>query len=164
MALTVQEIGTMIKAGISPLIFVVNNEGYTVERLIWGAQQRTNPVHPPSLIFHANNIPKAYNDIVPHNYSHLLPLYYHPSPATSFHRASTKTEAESIFAKPGLRNPEALQLVEIVVPKLDTSWRLASQLAWRGEKDAERLTREGFVDTYGGWGLDGVERGVVKWS
>jgi hypothetical protein len=30
----------MIKAGIAPIIFVINNEGYTVERLIWGAQQR----------------------------------------------------------------------------------------------------------------------------
>jgi pyruvate decarboxylase len=42
MALTIQEIGTMIKAGIAPIIFVINNDGYTVERLIWGAQQRTS--------------------------------------------------------------------------------------------------------------------------
>lgn len=50
MALTIQEIGTMIKAGTAPLIFVINNEGYTVERLIWGAQQRKPPFphkHPP---------------------------------------------------------------------------------------------------------------------
>lgn len=43
MALTIQEIGTMIKAGIAPVIFVINNDGYTVERLIWGAQQRSPP-------------------------------------------------------------------------------------------------------------------------
>lgn len=49
MALTIQEIGTMIKAGIAPVIFVINNEGYTVERLIWGAQQRT--FSPPSQNF-----------------------------------------------------------------------------------------------------------------
>ncbi len=55
-------------------------------------------------------------------------------------------------------------MIELVVPKMDTSWRLGAQLAWRGEKDAERLTREGFVDAYGGWGLEGVERGSVKWS
>ena len=47
MALTIQELGTMIKAGIAPIIFVINNEGYTVERLIWGAQQRTSP---PSIL------------------------------------------------------------------------------------------------------------------
>jgi pyruvate decarboxylase len=41
MALTIQEIGTMIKQKLKVVIFVINNEGYTVERLIWGAQQRT---------------------------------------------------------------------------------------------------------------------------
>lgn len=63
-----------------------------------------------------------------------------------------------------MRNPESLQLIELVVPKMDTSWRLGAQLAWRGEKDKERLTREGFVDAYGGWGLEGVAGGDVKWS
>ena len=41
MALTIQEVGTMIKAGLKLVIFVLNNEGYTVERLIWGAHQCT---------------------------------------------------------------------------------------------------------------------------
>lgn len=36
----------MIKAGIAPIIFVINNDGYTVERLIWGAQQRNPPLLP----------------------------------------------------------------------------------------------------------------------
>jgi pyruvate decarboxylase len=40
MALTIQEIGTMIKQKLKVVIFVINNEGYTVERLIWGARQR----------------------------------------------------------------------------------------------------------------------------
>ena len=161
MALTIQELGTMIKAGIAPVIFVINNDGYTVERLIWGAQQRKSSL---SCTTTPTNKLAAYNDIVPHNYSHLLPLYHHPSPDTSFHYASTKTELELIVAQKCIKDPIDLQLIELVVPKLDTSWRLGAQLAWRGEKDAERLTREGFVDTYGGWGLEGVERGSVKWS
>lgn len=41
MALTIQEVGTMIKAELKLVIFVLNNEGYTVERLIWGAHQCT---------------------------------------------------------------------------------------------------------------------------
>ena len=69
-----------------------------------------------------------------------------------------------MLAQKCIKTPESLQLIELVVPKMDTSWRLGAQLAWRDEKDAERLTREGFVDTYGGWGLEGVERGSVKWS
>lgn len=39
MAMTIQEVGTMVKQGLNPIIFVINNEGYTVERMIWGAQQ-----------------------------------------------------------------------------------------------------------------------------
>ncbi|KAF1958250.1 pyruvate decarboxylase-like protein [Byssothecium circinans] len=149
MAMTIQEIGTMIKAGLKIVLFVINNEGYTVERLIWGARE-------------------AYNDIVSTDYSHLLPLFKHPSPSTSYHFAKTKTELDAVLAKPEIRDPMHLQLVEIVVPKLDTSWRLASTLAWRGKEAQEYLTREGFTDTYGGWGLDGEDSassgGGVSWK
>ncbi|KAF2476964.1 pyruvate decarboxylase [Lindgomyces ingoldianus] len=145
MAMTIQEIGTMIKAGINPLIIVINNAGYTVERMIWGAQQ-------------------PYNDIVPTTYSHLLPLFKHPRPEKSFHLAKTKVELDAVLEKGELKSPRDLQLVEIVVDKMDTAWRLGSQLAWRGEKSREYLTNEGFVDTYGGWGLDGGSNGTVKWS
>jgi len=124
---------------------VINNEGYTVERLIWGAQQ-------------------PYNDIVPSNYAHLLPLFKHPSPESSFHRASTKAELTEILGKKEVQEPQCLQLVELVVNKMDTSWRLGTQLAWRSEEHKRYLTEEGFVDTYGGWGLDGVAGGDVKWS
>ncbi|KAI4937401.1 uncharacterized protein J4E92_002132 [Alternaria infectoria] len=121
MALTIQEIGTMIKA-------------------------------------------ESYNDIVPHNYSHLLPLYRHPDPESSFHRATTLSELSAILNKPQLQNPQNVQLVELVLDKMDTSWKLGTALAWRSEEHKEYLTREGFVDTYGGWGLDGKAGGSVKWS
>jgi pyruvate decarboxylase len=145
MALTIQELGTMIKANLPIVIFVINNQGYTIERLIWGAKQ-------------------PYNDIAPTNYAHLLPLYHHPSPESSFHRATTKSELTEILAKQDLKAPKHLQLVELVIPKLDTSWRLGTQLAWRSEEHKEYLTKEGFVDTYGGWGLDGIAGGDIKWS
>ncbi|KAL6709251.1 hypothetical protein ACN47E_001658 [Coniothyrium glycines] len=145
MALTIQEIGTLIKAQSKAIVFVINNAGYTIERLIWGARQ-------------------PYNDIVPHNYSALLALYNHPNPSTSFHRATTKAELTAILAKPALQNPQNVQLVELVLDKLDTCWRLGTQLAWRSEEHKEYLTKEGFVDTYGGWGLEGKAGGDVKWS
>lgn len=39
MNLTMQEVGTMIKNGTRPIIFVLNNSGYTIERVIHGAHQ-----------------------------------------------------------------------------------------------------------------------------
>ena len=101
---------------------------------------------------------------MPTDFSHLLPLYHHPAPSTSFHRATTKAELDAVLAKPELKDPPNLQLVELVLDKLDTAWRLGSQLAWRGKDQAEYLTREGFVDTFGGWGLEGASGGDVRWS
>ncbi|KAF2114526.1 thiamine diphosphate-binding protein [Lophiotrema nucula] len=146
LAMTIQEIGTMIKAGLKIVIFIVNNDGYTVERMIWGAKQ-------------------AYNDIVPTNYAHLLPLFHHPDPERSFHKAATKEELEKILEKEEVKNPENLQIVELVVPKLDTAWRLGGQLAVRGEAARKYLKEEGFVDALGNWGLDeGGGVGGVKWA
>ncbi len=233
MALTIQEIGTMIHAGIAPIIIVINNAGYTIERSIWGAKQRMFPsllalfffdnfsccsllhlfpLASISLVFFQSSFPlfrfqesititptffpisllsgsispcpialphhnpktpsstlltfhqTAYNDIAPTAYQHLLPLFHHPSPSTSFHRATTKEELTAILSKPSVQNPQSLQLIELVMEKLDLSWRLGGVLAWRSAEHGEWLKSEGFVDTYGGWGLDGAERGSVKWS
>ena len=37
--LTVQEISTIIKKGLKPIIFVINNKGYSVEKFIHGKQR-----------------------------------------------------------------------------------------------------------------------------
>lgn len=43
--LTVQSLSTMIKHHINPVIFVINNDGYTVERLIHGMHEPYNDIH-----------------------------------------------------------------------------------------------------------------------
>lgn len=42
--LTVQELSTMIRQDIKPIIFVINNDGYTVERLIHGMEETYNDI------------------------------------------------------------------------------------------------------------------------
>lgn len=42
--LTLQEIGSMLRAGTRPIIVVLNNNGYTVERAIHGPEERYNDV------------------------------------------------------------------------------------------------------------------------
>ena len=37
--LTVQELSTMIREGLTPIVFVLNNEGYTIERCIHGKER-----------------------------------------------------------------------------------------------------------------------------
>ena len=165
MALTIQEVGTMIKVGIKPIIIILNNGGYTVERMIWGAKEGiySLPLIYLPLASHADRI-IAYNDIVPTQYSHLLPLFFHPSPEKSYHLARTRSELESILSSQALQHPEHLQLVEVVLDKLDTSWLLGAQLASRGETARKYLQEEGFVNAYGDWGLSDSVEGSVKWS
>ena len=42
--LTFQELGTMIRERLNPVIFLINNDGYTVERAIHGPQQSYNDI------------------------------------------------------------------------------------------------------------------------
>ena len=43
--LTVQGLSTMIRNQLKPIIFVINNDGYTVERLIHGMKAPYNDIH-----------------------------------------------------------------------------------------------------------------------
>ena len=43
---TVQEISTMIRNNIDPIIFIINNDGYTIERMIHGLERKYNDIHP----------------------------------------------------------------------------------------------------------------------
>ncbi|MGL5415284.1 MAG: alpha-keto acid decarboxylase family protein [Clostridium sp.] len=43
--LTCQEISTMIKEDIHPIIFVINNDGYTIEKLIHGPNRKYNSIN-----------------------------------------------------------------------------------------------------------------------
>lgn len=42
--LTIQELGSMLRDGLKPLILLLNNDGYTVERAIHGPEQRYNDI------------------------------------------------------------------------------------------------------------------------
>lgn len=108
----------------------------------------------------------AYNDIVPTSYEHLLPLYKHPAPESSYHRVTTKAEFDAVLKHPDIMNPQHVQLVELIVDKLDTSWRLGAQIAVRGKEAQDQLRKEGFVDAFGNWGLseDAMKGAGVSWK
>jgi pyruvate decarboxylase len=127
MMLTVQEIGNMVKNKLQPIIFVINNAGYTIERVIHGAKC-------------------TYNDIVPFNYEHMLPFFNMPveEAKKSFHKATTKAELEDILAKDSVKNPKSVQVVEIMMDMLDVPWRLSTQIATRGPEAVKEMREAGF--------------------
>ena len=129
--LTVQEIGNMLLHKLSPVILLINNRGYTIERVIHGAHQ-------------------SYNDIVPFDYSHLLP-FLGPSSTdeavssgVAHHRARTRAELEHILSLDEVCKPNGVQLIEIMMEPLDVPWRLATQVAARGPQAVKEMREAGF--------------------
>jgi len=124
--LTIQEIGTMISSGLAPLIIVLNNAGYTIERVIHGARQR-------------------YNDINPVAYKHLLAAFCHPDPDNHYFRVETKEEFERVFSNERVKNPKLTTVVELILDKMDVPWRLTKQIGIRGPEYMQYLVDEGFI-------------------
>jgi len=98
--LTVQEIAVMIKHGLKPTIFVINNNGYTIERMI-----------------HGPNAP--YNDITPWKHTQLLDLFGCPKEQQRTFQVHTRTELEGLFKKDEFSRGDKIQLVELFMPKQD---------------------------------------------
>jgi alpha-keto-acid decarboxylase len=95
--LTVQELGLFSREGLSPVIVVVNNDGYTVERAIHG---ETAP----------------YNDIVSWNWAE-IPNALGVTNHLTF-RAQTYRELDDAFTA-AAAHQDRMVLIEAMVPRLD---------------------------------------------
>jgi alpha-keto-acid decarboxylase len=95
--LTVQELGTFSREGLSPVVVVVNNDGYTVERMIHGKDE-------------------PYNDIVSWSWAD-IPNALGVSNHLTF-RAQTYGELDDAFVA-AAQNRDRMVLIEAVVPRLD---------------------------------------------
>lgn len=95
--LTIQELGSFYREGLSPVIVVVNNDGYTIERAIHGA---TAP----------------YNNIARWRWTD-IPGALGVANHSSF-RAETYGELDEAFAV-AAELKDQMVFVEVIVPKLD---------------------------------------------
>jgi alpha-keto-acid decarboxylase len=95
--LTVQELGTFSREGLSPVIVVVNNDGYTVERMIHGKDE-------------------PYNDIVSWSWAD-IPNALGVTNHLTF-RAETYGELDDAFAA-AAEHRDRMVLIEAIVPRLD---------------------------------------------
>lgn len=95
--LTIQEMGSMLRDGQKPLILLLNNDGYTVERAIHGAEQR-------------------YNDISPWDWTALPHALDKAGQGRSW-RVSETTQLRDVLARS--QTPDCLTLVEVMLPRQD---------------------------------------------
>ncbi|BGP14737.1 hypothetical protein JCM10213v2_002688 [Rhodosporidiobolus nylandii] len=108
--LTAQEIATMIRLDLKPIIVVLNNDGYTIEKLIHGETAQ-------------------YNSISSWKWQNLLELfnnYPKPFPTKSW-LANTRGELETILGDEGFKKADRIQLLEVKLDKLDAPEALKKQ-------------------------------------
>ncbi|SCU79093.1 LAFA_0B00672g1_1 [Lachancea sp. 'fantastica'] len=106
MQLTVQEISTMVRWNLKPYLFVLNNNGYTIERLIHGETAQ-------------------YNDIQPWKHLDLLPTFG----ATDYetHRVSTTGEWNKLAECAKFNKNDKIRMVEVMLPTMDAPESLVKQ-------------------------------------
>lgn len=94
--LTAQELSTMINAGQSPIIFLINNDGYTIERAIHGATQPYNDIQ----MWHYHELPKVFGENV------------------WSAKVSTEIELEDALQELKQHNKK-LRFIEVIMDKMD---------------------------------------------
>ncbi|KAG7191609.1 Pyruvate decarboxylase 1 [Scheffersomyces spartinae] len=105
--LTVQEISTMCKWQTNNTwMFVLNNDGYTIERLIHGMNA-------------------TYNDIQPWKNLKILDLFNAKESEST--RVSTTGELESLFEDPMFAVLNKLRMIEVLLPRMDAPANLVAQ-------------------------------------
>ena len=114
--LTVQEISTMVKWETTPYLFVLNNDGYTIERLIHGVNA-------------------TYNDIQPWNNLALLPLFNARNYET--YQVSTTGEIDKLFSDPDFATNSKIRMIEVMLPRMDAPANLVAQATLSAQTNAE---------------------------
>lgn len=98
--LTAQELSTMIRHNLNPIIFVICNEGYTIERYIHGMDA-------------------VYNDVQEWKYKDLLAVFGADPKKSKTFQVNTKDEVEELFHDIEFASAKYIQFVELYMPKED---------------------------------------------
>lgn len=98
--LTAQEVSTMIRHGLKPIIFVICNDGYTIERFIHGMDA-------------------DYNDIQNWHFKDLVNVFGGAEKGAKTYQVKTKDEVEKLFTDETFIKADVLQFVELYMPKED---------------------------------------------
>lgn len=113
--LTVQELSVMMKTGVTPIIFVLNNSGYTIERYLHGERRK-------------------YNDITNWNWTSLLSTFGGIEGKTcQSYTVRTKDEFSQLLETESFAKADKIQLVEIIMETLDAPKSLKDQALLSGK-------------------------------
>lgn len=132
--LSAQEISTMIKRGLTPILFVLSNDGYCIERTIHGPDRSYNDIAPwnHSLLLDAfsaapNTVRNVYEGKATGGQ---LPPSHAKDPTPSkraYHAVRTKGELDALLKDEEFNRAERIQLVEIFMDRDDAPLALRRQ-------------------------------------
>ncbi len=97
--LTIQEIGTIIRESVNPVVFLINNDGYTIERSIHGVEAQ-------------------YNDITAYDWSKIPAAFGGTDSNTVTLRATTVREFDEA-CRVAKENRDKLVFIEVVTAPMD---------------------------------------------
>ncbi|KAI3317296.1 pyruvate decarboxylase [Xylariaceae sp. AK1471] len=111
--MTVQELGTIIRHNLNVTVFLINNDGYTIERVIHGLKQ-------------------GYNDVATWRYTE-APSFFGAKKDTFTATAKTCSELQRVLESEALSTVEGFKMVEVFmdredVPEGPLQWLLQQQL------------------------------------
>lgn len=100
--LTAQEVSTMLRNKLNPIIFVICNDGYTIERFIHGMDE-------------------SYNDVQTWRYKDLPAAFGAVEGQAQTYAVKTKEEVEKLFSDKDFSNPDntCLRFVELYMDRED---------------------------------------------
>lgn len=99
--ISVQEISTMVRSRVKPIIVVLNNEGYVMERVVHGSKRK-------------------YNEIQPWRWTAILDLFDPERDcAMATYSTETRDELVNLLMNPNFRKADRIQLVEVKLGKED---------------------------------------------
>jgi len=121
--LTVQELSTMMRSGLKPIVFVLNNGGYTIERYIHGMKRK-------------------YNDINNWKWTHLLhTLGGEEGKTCQSYTVNTREEFSRLLDDATFAAAEKIQLVEIMMPTEDAPRALKVQTELTSKNNRYSVTQ-----------------------
>lgn len=105
----------MIRSELTPIIFLLNNSGYTIERFLHGRTRK-------------------YNDIQNWNWTRLLDTFGAPDGVRSrSYTVRTQAELSDLLDDTTFAKAEVIQLVEVMMPMHDAPRALQAQAELSGK-------------------------------
>ncbi|RFN51352.1 hypothetical protein FIE12Z_4406 [Fusarium flagelliforme] len=117
--MTAQEISVMVKEKLNIVIFVINNNGYTIERAIHGRKA-------------------DYNDIAPWNFKHALGLFGYSDEElkSRYFAAKTWGELRTALDSEAIKKNDGVKMIEVFMDQEDCTGELKGLFAAQAARES----------------------------